>query len=105
MNLDEVVGEVSQSNGRDMVLDLFREGVSQSGKPACCHPYAKIVTLDIAGVDVFRVGLADDSMALATKANSGALALPRACGFDQHRVVHITRKRFIDCLDVHLQAV
>ena len=109
MNLDEVVGKVSQSNGRDMVLDLFREGVCQSGKPACGHPHAEIVPLDIACVDVFRVGLADDRVALATKANSGAVALLRAFGYavdlDQHRVVHIATERLINRLDIHLQAI
>jgi len=63
MNLDEVVREVSQSNGCDMVLNLLREGVGQSGKPACSHPHAEVVALDIGGVDVLRVGLADDSVA------------------------------------------
>ena len=109
MNLDEVVGEVSQGNGCDMVLDLFREGISQSGEPACSHPHAKVVPFDIAGVDVLRVGVAGNRVALATKANSGAIALLRAFGYavylNQHRVVHIATERLINRLDVHLESI
>lgn len=109
MNLDEVVGEVRQGNGRDMVLNLFREGVGQSSEPACSHPNAQVMPLDIAGIDVLRVRLADDSVTLAPKANSGAVALLRAFGYaidlDQHCVVHIATESLINGLDVHLQAV
>ena len=109
MNLDEVVSEVSQGNGRDMVPNLFREGVRQSGKPACGHPHTEVMPLDIAGVDVFRVRVARNGVALASQAYGGAVPLFRTFGYaidlDQHRVVHIARKRRIDRLDVHLQAV
>ena len=47
MNLDEVVGEVPERNGSDMVFNLFRERISQSGESAYCHPHTEVVTLDI----------------------------------------------------------
>ena len=109
MYLDEVVGEVSQGNGRDMILDLFRKGVSQSGKPACSHPHAEVMTFDIAGVDVLRVGRPGNRVALTTKAHGGAVALLSivrdAVDLHQHRVVDIARKRLIDRLDVKLQSI
>ena len=109
MNLDEVVGEVPDCNGGDVVFDLFREGVSQSSEPAYRHPHAEIVPFYVTGVDMLRVGVAGNRVALATKANSGAIALVRAFGYavdlDQHRIVHIAAKRLIDRLDLHLKAI
>lgn len=109
MNLDEVVGEVSQGYGCDVVLDLFREGISQSRKPACCHPHAEILPLDIAGVDVFRVGVAGNCVALTSQAHSGAVPFLRAFSYavdlNQHRVVNIAAERLINRLDVQLQAI
>ena len=109
MNLDEIVGEVTERHGRDMVLNLFREGVSQSSEPAHCHPNRQVMTFDVAGVDVLRVGVADDGMALASQAYGGAVPLFSAFGYtvdlNQHRVIDIARKRLVNSLDVHLKAI
>jgi len=103
MNLDEVVREVSQSNGRDMVLDLLRKGVGQTSEPPRRHPHAQVVSLDVTGVDVLRVGGAGNGVALASQAHSGAVPLLRAFSYavdlNKHRVVDITTKRLIDRLD------
>src|ERR1039458_10218044 len=109
MNLDKVVGEVSQGNGRDMVLDLFRKGISQSGKPARSHPHAEVMTFDIARVYVFGVGRSSNRVALTTKAHGGAVTLLSivrdTVDLHQHRVVDIARKRLINRLDIKLQAI
>ena len=109
MNLDEVVGEVPECNGGDMVLNLFREGVSQASEPPYRHPNRQVVSLDIASVDVLWVGHPGNGVTLATKTYSGAVALLSVIGdtvdLDQHRIVHVARKRLIDRLDVKLQAV
>lgn len=109
MNIDKVVGEVSQGNGCDVVLDLFREGVRQSGETARRHSHAEIVPLDIAGVDVFWVGVAGNGVALATNALGRAVALfpivRDTVNLHQHRVVHIARKRLVHRLDVHLESI
>ena len=109
MNLDEVVGKVPECNGSDMVLDLLREGISQPSEPANRHPHRQIMPLDIAGVDVLRVWVAGNCVALASQAHGGAVAPFRAFGYavnlHQHRVVHIARKRLIDRLDVKLQSI
>ena len=109
MNIDEVVCEVGQSNGGDMVLDLFRKGISQSSKPARCHPHAEVVAFNIARVDVLGVRHTGNRVTLATKAHGGAVALLSVVGdtvdLNQHRVVHVARKRLIDRLDVKLQAI
>jgi hypothetical protein len=41
VDLDEVVGEVSEGHGCDVVLDLFREGIRQAGEAAVRHPHAE----------------------------------------------------------------
>ena len=109
MNLDEVVGKVSQGHGRDMVINLFREGVSQSGKPACSHPHAEVVPFNVAGVDVLRVRVAGNGVTLASNALSRAVALlaivREAVDLNQHGVVHIARKRLVNRLDVHLESI
>ena len=109
MNLDEVVGEVAERNGGDVVLDLFGERIGQPSEPPHRHPHAQIVPLDIAGVDVLRVWRPSNRVAFASQAHGWAVALLRAFGYavylNQHRVVHIARKRLIDCLDVHFQSI
>ena len=109
MNLDEVVGEVSQGNGRDVIINLFREGISQASEPACSHPHAEVMSFDITGIDMLRVWVAGNSVALTSKAYSGAVALlstfSDSVDLDQHRVVNIARKRLINRLDVHLQSI
>ena len=109
MNLDEVIGEVGQRHGCDVVLNLFREGVSQASEPTSGHSHAEVMAFDIAGVDVFRVGGAGNGVALASKTHSGAVPLLSAFGYavdlDEHGVVDIATKRLIDRLDVHLQSI
>ena len=106
MNLDEVVSEVGQSNGRDMVLDLFRKGISQSSKPARCHPHAEVVAFNIARVDVLGVRRPGNRVTLATKAHGRAVALLSVVrdtvDLNEHGVVHIARKRLINRLDIKL---
>src|ERR1039457_7018583 len=109
MNLDEVVGEVPECNGGDMVLNLFREGVSQASEPPYRHPNRQVVSLDIASVDVLWVGHPGNGVTLATKTYSGAVALLSVIGdtvdLDQHRIVHVARKRPNRPLYGKLQAV
>ena len=109
MNIDEVVCEVGQSNGGDMVLDLFRKGISQSSKPARCHPHAEVVAFNIARVDVLGVRHPGNRVTLATKAHGRAVALLSVVrdtvDLNEHGVVHIARKRLINRLDIKLQAI
>ena len=109
MYLDEVVGEVRQGDGCDMILKFLREGISQSREPARRHPHAKVVPLDVAGVDVLRVGLADDCMTLAPDTDRWAIPLLRffwkAVNLHELGIVDIARERLVYCLDVDFQSI
>src|ERR1035437_7806378 len=109
MNLDEVVCEVPERNRRRVVLDLFRECVSQPRESANRHPNREIVTLDITAVDVLRVRGSGNRVALAAKARSGAVALLSVVGdsvdLNQHRVVNVAAERLVNRLNVEFQAI
>ena len=109
MHLDEVVGEVSKRDRRCMILTLLRECIGQPSKSTNRHAHGEVVTLDIAGVDIRRVGVANDRMALTADADSGTVPLlgffGQAVNLNQLGIVDVIRKRFIDRLNVQLQAI
>jgi hypothetical protein len=45
-----------KADGCDQVLDLLGEGVGQPREPAHAHPHGEVLALDVAGVDLLRVG-------------------------------------------------
>jgi hypothetical protein len=55
------------------------------------------------------VGVAGNGVALTSQAHGGTVPLFCAFGYainlNQHRVIHIARKRLVHGLDVHLQAI
>jgi hypothetical protein len=109
MNLNEVVGEVAKCSRGDVVLDLLRERIRKSSEPANCHPNRQVMSLDIARVNVLRVRLSNDGVALAPDALGGAVALLSivrdTVDLHQHRIVYVAAKCFIHRLDVKLQAI
>jgi len=109
MNLDTVIGEVTERDGSHMVLNLLGESSSQSIESAYRHPNREVMTFDVASVDVLRIGCSGNRVTLTSKAHSGAVALLSIVGntvdLHQHRVVHVAAKRPINRLDVKLQSI
>jgi len=109
MNLDEVIGEISESNGGNTILNLLGKRISQPSEPANSHANRRIVSFDVACVDVLWIGIAGYGVLLAGQAHSGAVTLLAlgiiAMNLDQLRVVDIVSKRLIYSFDVHLQAI
>jgi len=109
INFDEVVREISQSNGSDMVLQFLAQSVSQTGEAPRRHANAKIVPLNVARADVSRVRVPHDRVPLTASADSGRVAL-FGCGvigidLHQHRVVNLTVERLVYGPDVHFQSI
>src|ERR1035437_5069288 len=109
MNPDKVVVHMKQSNHRDVVVQLLTEGVRQASEPAHIHPHVEILTLHIAGADVFVVRRADDVYALGAQTLRRAVALLPfrivAVDFHQLRVVNSLRESIGDGYQVHLVAI
>lgn len=55
-----------------VILNFLREAVCETGKAAHPPPHCKIRAFDIARADVFRIGVANDRLALAADAVSRA---------------------------------
>ena len=75
MDLDEVVREVAKGHGCDVVLNLFAERIRQASEAAVRHSHRKVLPLYIAGVDVGRIWVAGNRVALAGEAHSWTVAL------------------------------
>jgi hypothetical protein len=59
MNAAKVVMHVVDRQRRDMILDLFRKRIGQSGKPAYMQSQGQILALHKSCADVFRIGVPD----------------------------------------------
>ena len=109
MNPREVVIHVVECNGVNVILDLFREGIGQPGKPTKPHPHAKILALDVAGRDVLRIWIAKKDFLFDAQTLRGAVPLLGfwivSVNLDELRVVDIISKSVDDGKQVHLVAV
>lgn len=74
MNAGEIVVHHVERNGGGMILDFFRESIRKPGEAPHPHPHREILTFNVAGVDMIRVRLTDDRVALAGNAFWRAVA-------------------------------
>src|ERR1017187_3699483 len=109
MRFDEIVGKVSKRNPRRVVLDLLGERISKSGESTDRHPNREIVALYVACVNVLRVRMTSNCVALAPKADGWAISLfaffRDAINLHQLRIVDVATKCSINRLDVEFQAI
>lgn len=109
MNPDEVVVHVVDRQRCSVILNLFRVGISQPGKPSIVHSDGEVLALNVAGADVLRVRPSLDRFLFAADALRRAVAL-LAFGvvhvnLDEHSVVDIVAKGVLDGAQVRLRAV
>jgi len=109
MDADEVVVHVMDRERRDMALDLFAKAVRQSGEPSQAHPHREVLPLNIAGRNMLWVGIARNSLALASDALRWTVARVawafRAVDFHQHRVINIVLERASDGIQISLVTI
>src|ERR1035438_7786805 len=109
MNPAEVVVHVKQSDHRDVVLDLLREGVRQPRKAPHVHPHVEILSLNVAGADMLGIGSPDDSISSGAKTLRRAVALLSfgivAEYFDQLRVIYARSEGVRYGRQIHLVSV
>ena len=58
MNTNEIIVHEMDRDRMSVVLDLFREGVCQPGKPPDRHPHREVLALNVRRADVLRIGVA-----------------------------------------------
>src|SRR5689334_7254203 len=75
MYAGEIVPHVEQGYLILMVLNLLGESIRQPGESAHLHPHGEVLTLNIAGADVLRIGIAADDVRFDAKTLRGAVAL------------------------------
>src|SRR5579864_3347147 len=109
MNPNVVIVHQVNRNGSGVILNLLAERIRQASESAHLHPHREILTLDIAGRYVCRVGIANDFFFLATKALSRAVALLafRGLAVDLYQlgIVHVATKGFLNGIEVGVKAV
>ena len=109
MNTAEVVVHVKQGDGVNMVFDLLRKSISQTGESPHVHPHVKILPLHVAGADMPVIRRPDDVNALGAKTLCRAVALLSfrivAVDLDQLRVVHFRRERIRDGHQIHFVTI
>ena len=100
----KVIVHIVKGDRGNVVFNLFRERIGQASEAANAHPHGEVLTLDIAGADVFRIGLSGDAFALASYALSRAVALLSFAGFavlfDEHREIYLAAERPINRIQV-----
>ena len=108
-NPAEVVVHVEQRYHRDVILKLLTEGIRQSGKAPHVHPHVEILSLNVAGADVFGIGRPDNGIASGAKTLRRAVALLSlgivAKYFDQLRVVNLGSECIRYGGQIHLVAI
>jgi hypothetical protein len=101
MHSAKVVVHVEQRDHRDMVVQLFAEGVRQASEAAHVHPHVEILTFHETGRDVFLIRVADNFDALSAKTLCGAVVFLSlgiiAENLHQLRVVDLISKRVGAC--------
>ena len=55
MNAAEIIERKMQSNGKFQVVQLFRKGIGQSGKPSHLHSHGQILPFHVRRADVFLI--------------------------------------------------
>ena len=92
-----------------MKLNLFRETVGESSKPAHGHTHGQVLAFDIAGGDVLAFGFSAHYFFAASDALRWAVALlsfgSLAINLDELRIINMPVKRFFDCCQINAQAV
>ena len=109
MNAREVMMNMKQGESVHMVLNLLAERIRQASETAHLHSHVEILSLNVAGRNVFLIGGADNLDAL------GALTLRRAVALLCLRIVavHLHKLREVDVrferirhgVQIHLMAV
>lgn len=109
MNPDKVVVHDMDGDCRDMIFEFLREGVGQSSKTAHTHSHSEVLTFDIAGADVLRVGISDDSFLFTGRANCRTVPLLRvgvvSIDLDQHGVVNVFAKAITNRIQVDFETI
>jgi hypothetical protein len=65
MDTAEIIKREMQSNGKFQVVELFRKGIGQSGKPSHCHPHSKVLPFDVRRADMFLIRVSLDDLGYA----------------------------------------
>ena len=73
MNAHEVMMHVKERNRVLMILDLFRECVGQPREAPHVHSHVEILSLDVAGRDMLRIGIANDRFLFDAQTLRGAV--------------------------------
>lgn len=109
MHAGEVVMHMEQRNHVNMVVDLFRERIGQSSKPAHIHSHVQVLPLDVAGRDVLRFRSTSHGLAKSAKTLRRAVAfLPfRIVAVDlvKLRIINSGSKSVIHGSQIHLVSV
>lgn len=73
MNPDEIIVHVVNRQRCQVILDLLRECICKAREAAILHSHGEILAFHVRRADVFPVRLANDGLALAANASSGAV--------------------------------
>ena len=92
MPASEIVIHHVERYGSAMILDLFGKRIGQSCEPAHGHSHCEVLSLDLAGRNVTRIGSTDHSNLIATNALCRAVA-----GWSSwFRSVNLVKHRIVD---------
>ena len=109
MDTAKVVVHMKQRERVNMVVELLREGIGQSGEPTHIHSHVQILPLNVACAYVLRIGVANNGLLLATDASSRAVSPLTfrvvSVDFNQLGVINAIAERICDSGQVHLVPV
>ena len=109
MNAAEVLVHVEQIQRVDVMLQLFRESISQPSEAAHVHAHSQILPLDVGRADVNLIGIANDYLLLDAKTSRGAVPLLffgiAAVDLDDLGIVDAAAKRILNRSQIHFGAV
>src|ERR1044071_7209064 len=106
----EVLVHVEQIQRVDVMLQLFRESISQPSEAAHVHAHSQILPLDVGRADVNLIGIANDYLLLDAKTSRGAVPLSVLldhCRRDLYDlgIVNASSKRIRNGSQIHFGAV
>jgi len=109
MNPDEVVVHDVKRDHRNVVLNLFAEGIREPSKAAHRHAHGEVLALHVGRADMSRIGIAVDNLRLAADALGWAITLLalRCFVVKLHKlcVVYLAVKCLFDSLQVDAKAI
>jgi hypothetical protein len=105
----QIVMSVVKGNRGNVIFEFLRERVGEPGEPAHPHSHGEILTLNVAGGDVLRIGRTYLGLFLTAIADGGAVPLLAvrivAVNLDEHGIVDVFAEPIGDGLEIRLVAI